>query len=109
SCKTEVKGNRGTNPEELIVDTHAGCFSMAFSAGLGKAGYSQTRNHTTDKVNHEQNAGGFSIILVQFYNTAEIRAITEEDFQRLANEAKSGCPVSKVLAGAQIELTATLK
>ncbi len=109
SFKTRFEGAPGTNPEELIGAAHAGCFSMAFSAGLGKAGYSPTRIDTTAKVHLEQVAGGFSITLIELETEAEIPNITEEDFQRLANEAKAGCPVSKALAGTRIELKATLK
>ena len=109
SFKTRFEGAAATNPEELIGAAHAGCFSMAFSAGLGKAGYSPKSIHTTAKVHLEQVAGGFSITLIELETEADIPDISEEDFRRLANEAKSGCPVSKVLAGAQIELKATLK
>ena len=109
SFKTRFEGAAGTNPEELIGAAHAGCFSMAFSAGLGKAGFAPKSIQTTAKVHLEQVAGGFSITLIELESEADIPDITEEDFQRLANEAKSGCPVSKALAGVQIELTATLK
>lgn len=109
SFKTRFEGTPGTNPEELIGAAHAGCFSMAFSGVLGKAGFSPASISTSATVHLEQVAGGFSITLIELETEAEIPDISEEDFQRLANEAKSGCPISKVLTGAQIELNATLK
>lgn len=109
SFRTRFEGAPGTNPEELIGAAHAGCFSMAFSAGLGKAGYAPRSIETKAKVHLEQTGNGFAIMRIELETVADIPNITEADFQRLANEAKAGCPVSKALAGTNIELKASLK
>ena len=109
SFGTRFEGAPGTNPEELIGAAHAGCFSMAFSATLGKAGYTPKRVYTTAKVHLEKVGEGFAITKSQLTMEAEIPNISEADFKRLAEEAKKGCPVSKALAGVQIELDAKLK
>jgi osmotically inducible protein OsmC len=99
----------GTNPEELIGAAHAGCFSMAFSAGLGKAGFKPKRIATEARVHLEKVGDGFTITKVELSTEAEIPDIDEETFQKHADEAKMGCPVSRALAGPEISLTATLK
>lgn len=109
SFGTRFEGAPGTNPEELIGAAHAGCFSMAFSAMLGKAGFTPKRVHTTAKVQLEKVGEGFAITKSQLSMEAEIPNISEADFKRIAEDAKKGCPVSKALAGVQIELDAKLK
>ncbi|HEY8665042.1 MAG TPA: OsmC family protein [Tepidisphaeraceae bacterium] len=108
SFATRFEAAPGTNPEELIGAAHAGCFSMAFSAGLAKAGYQPRRVHTSAQVHLEKVGEGFGITRIQLNTDAEIPNITETEFQRLANAAKEGCPVSKALAGVKIELQAHL-
>lgn len=99
----------GTNPEELIGAAHAGCFSMAFAAILGGAGYDPTRIHTTEKVRIEKVGDGFQITKAELHTEAEVPGIDDDTFQRLANQAKEGCPVSKALAGGpEITLEAVL-
>jgi lipoyl-dependent peroxiredoxin len=98
----------GTNPEELIAAAHAGCFSMAFSAGLGKAGYSPKRVHTTAKATFEKQGDGFAITRIELDTEAEIPGIEEAAFQQQAEAAKKGCPVSRALAGVEITLKARL-
>jgi osmotically inducible protein OsmC len=98
----------GTNPEELIGAAHAGCFSMAFSAGLGKVGITPKRIHTTAKVHIEKVGDGFKITRIQLATEAEIPGIDEQTFREQAEAAKKGCPVSQALAGTQIELDARL-
>ena len=99
----------GTNPEELIAGAHAGCYSMALSAIL--TGHNHTVNsiQTTATVHLDKEGDGFAIKRIELTTEAEVPGITAEDFQKHANDAKANCPVSKVLAGAQITLTATLK
>lgn len=99
---------RGSNPEELIGGAHAGCFSMAFAHRLSEAGYPPTRVETTAKVHLEKSGGGFAIPRIDLETEAEAPGIDEQTFQRLAEDAKQNCPVSKVLAGAQITLHAKL-
>ena len=98
----------GTNPEELIGAAHAGCFSMALSAGLGKAGHTPKRIHTTAKVTIEKVGEGMKITKIQLDTEAEVPGIDDGAFQTIAQQTKSGCPVSQALSATPIELTATL-
>jgi lipoyl-dependent peroxiredoxin len=98
----------GTNPEELIAAAHAGCFSMALAAGLGKAGHSPKRVHTTAKVSLEKKDGGFAISRIELNTEAEVPGIDDSGFQQQAEAAKRDCPVSRALAGTAISLTARL-
>lgn len=108
SFATRFEGKPGTNPEELIAAAHAGCFSMAFSHGASQAGHVPRRVRTTATVHLEKVESGFAITRIQLAMEAEIPGIEETEFQRLAEEAKKGCPVSKALAGVKIELDARL-
>ena len=103
-----AQGAAGTNPEELIGAAHAGCFSMALSAGLGKAGFTPTRISTSAKVHLEKVGEGFQITRIQLTTEAAIPNIDEATFQQQAEGAKKGCPVSQALAGTKIELDAKL-
>ncbi|MDY7092368.1 MAG: OsmC family protein [Acidobacteriota bacterium] len=109
SFPSRFESGDGTNPEELIAAAHAGCFSMALSAGLGKAGFTPTSIHTTATVHLEPVDGGFGITRIDLVTEAEIPEISETEFQAQAKGAKENCPVSKVLSGADITLQATLK
>ncbi len=108
SFKTRFENGVGTNPEELIGAAHAGCFSMALSAQLGRAGFTPTRIHTKASVHLEKSPDGFAIPKIDLETEAEVPGIDEKAFQEQAEAAKKGCPVSKVLAGAEITLKATL-
>jgi lipoyl-dependent peroxiredoxin len=99
----------GTNPEELIGAAHAGCFSMALSAGLEKAGHPAKRVHTTASVRLEKVGEGFGITKIDLDCEAEVPGIDDAGFQAEARKAKENCPVSKALAGVQISLNARLK
>ena len=109
SFASRFEEGKGTNPEELIAAAHAGCFSMALAAGLTKAGHAPTRVHTTARVHLEKVGEGFGITRIELTTEAQVPGIDNKAFQEQAEAAKKGCPVSKVLAGAQISLTATLK
>ncbi len=109
SFASRFEEGKGTNPEELIAAAHAGCFSMALSAGLTKAGHPPTRVHTTARVHLEKVGDGFGITRIELTTEAQVPGIDNKAFQEQAEGAKKGCPVSKALAGAQISLTATLK
>ena len=98
----------GTNPEELIAAAHAGCFSMALSAGLGKSGYNATRVATSAKAYLEKVGEGFAITRIELTTEAEVPGLDEATFQEHATGAKENCPVSKALAGVDISLNATL-
>lgn len=94
----------GTNPEELIAAAHAACYSMAFSNELAKAGHTPTRVTTEATVTLD----GTDITTSALVCTAEVPGIEDETFQQIAAAAKEGCPVSKLYAGAEITLEATL-
>lgn len=99
----------GTNPEELIAAAHAGCFSMAFSNMLAKAGFTPTRVETTAKVRLEKLPEGFKITRIDLETAGDVPHISEAQFMELAEGAKKGCPVSQLLTGAEIVLKASLK
>lgn len=98
----------GTNPEELLGAAHAGCFSMALSHQLAQAGHPPTRVHTTAKVQFEKQAEGFAITRIDLTTEAQVPGIDDAAFQKMANGAKEGCPVSKALKATPITLQATL-
>lgn len=98
----------GTNPEELIGAAHAGCFSMALTAGLGRAGFNPESVATSAKVYLEKDDAGFSITRIELATEAVVPDIDSDAFQELAQGAKENCPVSKALAGVEITLDATL-
>ena len=98
-----------TNPEELIAAAHAGCYTMALSGNLGKAGYAPKNIHTTANVKIEKKGEGFVIPNIDLETTAEVEGISDDEFQKIAEETKKTCPVSQVLSGAEISLNATLK
>lgn len=98
-----------TNPEELIAAAHAGCYTMALSGNLGRAGYSPKNIHTTANVKIEKQDDGFVIPNIDLETEAEVEGIEDEEFQQIAEKTKKTCPVSQVLSGAEISLKATLK
>jgi len=98
----------GTNPEELIGAAHAGCFSMALSAGLGRAGFSPESVATSAKVHLEKVGDGFKITRIELDNESRVPGIDDAAFQEQARKAKEGCPVSQALGGVEITLNARL-
>ena len=107
--KSRMENGPGTNPEELIAAAHAGCYSMALSAMLSGAGHVPKSVHTTAKVQFDAVAGGFAITKIDLDVQASIPGIDDATFQKTAQEAKKGCPVSKALAAVPtINLTAKL-
>lgn len=99
----------GTNPEELIAAAHAGCFSMALSSALGKAGFQPQRIATDASVKLEKVGEGFGITQIQLTTVASVPGIDEAKFQEIANGAKENCPVSKALKAVEITLDARLE
>lgn len=97
SFKTRFEDGNGTNPEELIAAAHAGCYSMAFSHELSQAGHTPARVATKATVQLDQVEGGFAISAVHLDVDAKVPGIDQSEFDRIANAAKEGCPVSKVL------------
>ncbi|MDZ5603208.1 OsmC family protein [Pseudomonas sp. RP23018S] len=104
---TRFEGQAGTNPEELIGAAHAGCFSMALSMMLGESQLTPERIDTKAEVTLEKQDGGFAITAIHLTLQAKVPGATEAQFKEIANKAKEGCPVSKVL-NAKITLDATL-
>lgn len=99
---------QGTNPEELLAAAHASCFSMALSLQLEKAGYSPKTIQTDAACTVEKVGEGFSITTMRLTTRADVPGIDDDEFQTLAKGAKEGCPVSRALAGVDIELNASL-
>jgi osmotically inducible protein OsmC len=108
SFGTRFEETPGTNPEELIAAAHAGCFSMALAAGLGRAGYTPERVRTSATAHLEKGEAGFSITRIELDTEASVPGIDDAAFQEQAQAAKAGCPVSKALAGVEISLDARL-
>jgi osmotically inducible protein OsmC len=108
SFSTRFEDGVGTNPEELIAAAHAGCFSMALSGQLGNAGMTAESINTTAEVRLEKVEGGFAITKVHLTVRASIPGADKEAFMTAANNAKAGCPVSKVL-NAEITMDAALE
>jgi osmotically inducible protein OsmC len=98
----------GTNPEELIAAAHAGCFSMALSSGLAKAGFTATSVKTSATVHLDKGAAGFGITRIDLDTVGEVPGIEDAAFQEIAAGAKANCPVSQALKAVEITLTAKL-
>lgn len=100
----------GTNPEELIGAAHAGCFSMALAAALERAGHAPTSIRTTSKVHLGASEAGPTITQIDLAVEGEVPGLDQAAFQQFAEGAKTGCIVSRALAGVKtITLAATLK
>lgn len=104
---TRFEDKPGTNPEELIAAAHAGCFTMALSMILGESGLTPDRLETSAQVSLEQVDDGFAITAVHLALEGKVPGADAATFEKLANKAKAGCPVSKLLK-APISLEATL-
>lgn len=105
---TRFEDGAGTNPEELIAAAHAGCFSMALSLALTEAGLTVDTIRTTAKVTLEKQESGFTITASRLELRAKVPGAQESQFLEIANKAKEGCPVSKLL-NAEISLDAKLE
>ncbi|MEO5492846.1 MAG: OsmC family protein [Sphingomonas sp.] len=97
----------GTNPEELIAAAHASCFTMALSFALAREGFNDGMLETTAKVTLDKQGEGFAITRSDLTLTASVPGIDQDQFTRIAADAKANCPVSKVL-NAEITLEHTL-
>jgi osmotically inducible protein OsmC len=107
SFGTRFENAKGTNPEELIAAAHAGCFSMALSAELGGAGITPESIKTTASITLEKVDGGFAVTASHLDVTAKIPGADRAAFEKAANGAKTGCPISKLL-NAKITMDAKL-
>ena len=108
SFASRFESGKGTNPEELLGAAHAGCFSMALSAGLGRAGFQPKRVHTNALVHIDKVGEGFEITKIELECDADVPGIDENAFHAQANAAKEGCPLSKALKATNIVLRARL-
>lgn len=108
SFTTRFENTPGTNPEELIAAAHAGCFTMALSAFLGRAGFTPEKLVTRAALDLEQIGGNWTITTIQLDLTANVPGIDLEKFNAIAADAKANCPVSRLL-NAKIALDAKLE
>jgi osmotically inducible protein OsmC len=108
SAGSRFEGQQGSNPEELIGAALAGCFSMALTLNLEKAGLQPKRVDTSADVTLERLETGFTITSIDLTTKAVVPGADAAKFQQIAEETKKGCPVSKVLAAAKINLSATV-
>jgi len=109
SFGTRFENGPGTNPEELIGAAHAGCYSMALSAELSKAGFIPDSVSTTATVNLENHPQtSWTVTRIELECRAKVPKITPEKFAEVANGAKVGCPISRLLKAAEITLDAKL-
>ncbi len=105
---TRFENEPGTNPEELIAAAHASCFTMALSFALAGAGYSEGTLETSAKVTLDKDGDGFTITRSDLDLRAKVAGISDEEFAKIAGEAKKNCPVSKLMT-AEITLSHTLE
>jgi osmotically inducible protein OsmC len=107
SFATRFADGVGTNPEELIAAAHAGCFTMALSAELGKAGFTPDSIETTAVVTLDMHDKP-TVTKIHLTTKAKVPGIDKAKFDEIAAGAKAGCPISRLLAAAEITLDATL-
>ena len=109
SFQSRFEEGDGTNPEELIAAAHAGCYSMALSGELGKAGHDVESIETEATVHIDQVDEGFAIKRIELRTRVTASGLDDSDFQQAAEAAKEGCPVSQALAAVEtIDLDAQL-
>lgn len=109
SFATRMGDEPGTNPEELLGASLAGCYAMALNATLERGG-NKPKEVTAEAVVHlGKDDSGFVIKGIDLSATAEVEGVDDADFQRIAEEVKSSCPISKALGGTKITLNASLK
>lgn len=108
SLSTRFEGAQGSNPEEMIGAALAGCFSMALTAALTKAGLSPRSVSTAADVRLDKEGDGFRIAAIELATTADVPGADRARFESIADETKKTCPVSKALTGTTISLRASL-
>ncbi|WP_071674837.1 OsmC family protein [Nioella nitratireducens] len=109
SFAKRFEGETGSNPEELIGAAHAACFAMALSGELGRGGLTADSIDARSTVSLEPVEGGFGITKIHLTVTARIPGADKQAFLEAANAAKAGCPVSKLMAAAEITMDAALE
>jgi osmotically inducible protein OsmC len=108
SFSTRFESGRGTNPEELVAAAHAGCFTMALSAELGKANLTAERLRTTATISLDREDSGWSVTESHLEVVARIPGASQEAFRKAAEAAETGCPISRLLK-AKITMDAKLE
>jgi len=108
SFNSRMEDGPGSNPEELLATALAGCYSMALSADLEKAGFDPQQVNTTAKANFNNTSGKWTIESMDLDVTAHVPGIDDTRFQQIADGTKSGCPVSRALTGVKINVNAKL-
>lgn len=108
SVATRFEGKKGSNPEEMIGAALAGCFSMALTASLARAGLAPQSVKTSASVQLDRVEGGFAIARIELETVAKVPGADAGQFQTIAEETKKTCPVSKALTGTTIGLHARL-
>jgi osmotically inducible protein OsmC len=108
SLGTRFEGQKGSNPEEMIGAALAGCFSMALSAALSKAGHAPETIDTSADVHLEKDGGGFKVAKIALTTRAKVAGVDAATFAATAKETKANCPIGKALAAVPIELDAQL-
>lgn len=108
SFTTRFEEGVGTNPEELIAAAHAGCFSMALSGQLGNAGLVAESITTKATVTLEKTEAGFTVTESHLDVVAKIPGASQQAFDEAANNAKAGCPISRLL-NARITMSSRLE
>lgn len=108
ASRTEQPDGR-TSPEELLAAAHAACFAMAFSADLGRAGYTPEELHVEAEVTFDKLEGGWTVTASAITVLGHVHGITPDEFDRIAEGTRDGCPISRALAGnVELSVEATL-
>ena len=105
SFQSRFEEGEGTNPEELLAGAHAGCFSMALSGDIARAGGDPEWVETEATVHVNKVEAGFAIERVELVTRAKVPGMSDEDFQQAAEQAKENCPVSQLFKGGSAEIT----
>jgi len=105
---SRMEGGQGSSPEELLASALAGCFSMALSADLEKAGFAPQQVRTSATSHFSNASGKWTVENIDLDVQATVPGIDDSKFQEVANGTKSGCPVARALASVQVNLNAKL-
>ena len=108
SFNSRFEDGGDTNPEELVAAAHAGCYSMALASALSTAGHIPESVQTTAMVHLEKSDDGMGISRIELSTRVVVSGVDESTFQKLAEEAKNGCIISRALSAVPIELDATI-
>ena len=109
SFNSRFGDGKATNPEEMIAAAHAGCFAMALSAALTTAGKPPSKIDASSSVTISKDDPGFTITAIALQVEATVPGISDEEFQKIVDDAAKNCPVSKALSAVKITHTATLR